>query len=181
MSVYAAYALIVAHVAFGALQDARAVALPATVGAGVALLVGLHVAAGLRARRELSPRPPADQAPWVFAAMADDIAEGRGVVVPLPGAEAAAVFRHRGRLSALTNLCAHQNGPLGEGRVIDGCVTCPWHGFQYRLEDGRAPPPFTERLATYNLKLDGQRVLIDPRPNPPGARVEPLPAPEPAP
>jgi nitrite reductase/ring-hydroxylating ferredoxin subunit len=84
------------------------------------------------------------------------------------------ILRHEGRLSAVTNLCAHQNGPLGEGRVVDGCITCPWHGFQYRLEDGCAPPPFTEKLATYRLRLAGDTVLLDPRPNPPGTRVEPL-------
>ena len=59
--------------------------------------------------------------------------------------------------------------------MVDGCITCPWHGYQYRLEDGCAPPPFTEKLATYRLRLDGRRVLLDPRPNPPGTRVEPLP------
>jgi nitrite reductase/ring-hydroxylating ferredoxin subunit/DMSO/TMAO reductase YedYZ heme-binding membrane subunit len=177
MAVYGAYALIVAHVAFGALQDARAPGLALTVAASAALLTGLHLAAGLRARRELAPVPDADETPWVVATTLDALAEGRGVVVTLKDAEAAAVFRWNGRLSALTNLCAHQNGPLGEGRVLDGCVTCPWHGFQYRLEDGRAPAPFTERLATYRLKLDGETVLLDPRPNPPGTYVEPLPIP----
>lgn len=89
-----------------------------------------------------------------------------------------AVFRHQGLLSALSNACAHQNGPLGEGRVIDGCVTCPWHGFQYRLTDGRSPAPFTERVPTYRLRLDGAAVLVDPRPNPPGTPVAPVPVPE---
>jgi len=83
-----------------------------------------------------------------------------------PDGEAVAIFRHKGRLSAVTNLCAHQNGPLGEARVVDGCITCPWHGFQDRLEDGRAPPLYTGRLATYRLRLEGRRVLLDPRPNP---------------
>ena len=92
-------------------------------------------------------------------------------MVTVPNGEAVAIFRHAGRLSAVSNLCAHQNGPLGEGRVVDGCITCPWHGFQYRLEDGCAPPPYTEKLATYHLKLDGPTVLLDPRPNPPGTRV----------
>jgi nitrite reductase/ring-hydroxylating ferredoxin subunit len=30
-----------------------------------------------------------------------------------------------------------QNGPLGEGRIVDGCITCPWHGYQYRPDTGR--------------------------------------------
>ena len=31
-------------------------------------------------------------------------------------------------------------GSPGEGRIIDGFVTCPWHGFQYRPDDGASPP-----------------------------------------
>lgn len=175
MSVYASYALIVAHVAFGAFQDARAPALPLTVALGTTALIALHLAAGLRARRELAAvAPPAEDAPWVDAGEADRIADGRGVVIQLAGADAVAIFRDGDTLGAISNLCAHQNGPLGEGRLIDGCVTCPWHGYQYRLRDGCAPPPFTERLATYRLALDGRRLLLDPHPNPPGTFVEPL-------
>jgi hypothetical protein len=33
---------------------------------------------------------------------------------------------------------------LGEGKIVDGCITCPWHGYQYRPADGVAGP-FTER------------------------------------
>jgi nitrite reductase/ring-hydroxylating ferredoxin subunit len=88
--------------------------------------------------------------------------------------ERIAVFRHKGRLSAISNACAHQNGPLGEGRIIGGCVTCPWHGFQYRVEDGRSPAPFTEMVPTYRIRLRDGMVEADPRANPPGTRVEPL-------
>lgn len=169
LGIYGAYALVVAHVAFGALQDARAPALPLLVGGGALGLVVLHLAAALRP----SPPVPTPEA-WLPATTLGALAEGRGVTVPLPGGDAAALFLHRGRVSAISAFCAHQNGPLGEGRVVDGCVTCPWHGFQYRLEDGCAPPPYRERLATYRLRLEGDRVMIDPRPNPPGTRVEPL-------
>jgi len=89
-------------------------------------------------------------------------------------AERVAIFRYDGKLSAVSNVCAHQNGPLGEGRVIDGCVTCPWHGFQYRPEDGCAPAPFTEKIATYRLALEGDTIMLDPRPLAPGTFVEPV-------
>ena len=177
MLVYAAYAAAVLHLAFGALQDAKSPLLAVTATASLAAVCGLHLAAARRERsRDADTAAPIpDTAPWVEAALADDIVEGRAVVVRLTDAEPVAIFRHQGKLSAVTNLCAHQNGPLGEGRVVDGCITCPWHGYQYRLEDGCAPPPFTEKLATYRLRLEGRRVLLDPRPNPPGTRVEPLP------
>src|SRR6516165_155197 len=86
----------------------------------------------------------------------------------LPDGERIAVFRDGAQIGALSNLCAHQNGPIGEGRIIDGCVTCPWHGYQYRLEDGCAPPPFTEKLVAYRVRIARGVVEVDPRPLPPG-------------
>jgi len=47
-------------------------------------------------------------------------------------------------------------------------VTCPWHGYQYRLQDGCAPPPFTEKLVTYRVRVARGVVEVDPRPLPPG-------------
>lgn len=84
------------------------------------------------------------------------------------------MFRQDGALSAISNACAHQNGPLGEGRIVDCLVTCPWHGFQYNVTDGRSPAPFTEMVPTYRVRLDGALVQVDPRANPPGTYVEPV-------
>lgn len=47
-----------------------------------------------------------------------------------------AVFRHAGAWYAVDGMCAHQGGPLADGVVRDGCVTCPWHGWQYDLATG---------------------------------------------
>jgi nitrite reductase/ring-hydroxylating ferredoxin subunit len=84
------------------------------------------------------------------------------------GGERIAVFRDGARIGALSNLCARQNGPIGEGCIIAGYVTCPWHGYQYRLADGCAPPPFGDKLATYRLRLSAGSVEVDPSPLPPG-------------
>lgn len=173
MGIYAAYALAVAHIALGALQDARGPVLGILLALCVAAVCGLHLAASGRDAAGMQA-PAAPEPPWLDAGPAAAIPEDRAVILRPPEGDPVAIFRHRGRLSAVSNLCAHQNGPLGEGRVIDGCITCPWHGYQYRLEDGCAPPPYTERLATYRLRLVEGRVWLDPRPNPPGTRVEPL-------
>jgi nitrite reductase/ring-hydroxylating ferredoxin subunit/DMSO/TMAO reductase YedYZ heme-binding membrane subunit len=175
MLIYAAYGCVVLHLAFGALQAAGSPVLGLVAIGSVGLLVTLHALAARReAAADAAVAPAWREAPWRVVGPPDAIWEGRGRVVHLPDAEPVAVFRHQGRLSAVSNLCAHQNGPLGEGRVIDGCITCPWHGFQYRLEDGCAPPPYSEKLATYRLRLADGLVLLDPRPNPPGTPVPPL-------
>ena len=113
----------------------------------------------------------------MHVADAKDIPEGRAKIAILPDGNRVAVFRHEGKLSAIANACAHQNGPLGEGRIIACLVTCPWHGFQYDVTNGRSPAPFTETIPTYNLRLDGPAVLVHPKANPPGTYVEPVPAP----
>ncbi len=172
MGLYLAYALVVAHVGFGQLQAATHPGLAMLVAGGGALLIGLHLAAALRG--EAWTTIAASEAPWLVVGPPGSIPDARAKIIRPPGAEAVAVFRDGQKLSAVSHLCAHQNGPLGEGRVIDGCITCPWHGFQYRLADGCAPPPFTEKIATYRLALVGGEVWLDPRPNPPGTHVEPL-------
>jgi RecG-like helicase len=70
------------------------------------------------------------------------------------------------RVYGLSNRCRHQGGPLGEGRIVDGCVTCPWHGFQYRPQDGVSPPPYTERVATYRTQVVDGIVYLHPDPLP---------------
>lgn len=87
--------------------------------------------------------------------------------------ERIAVFRHNGAVSAVTNLCAHQGGPLGEGAVIDGCITCPWHGWQYHPHDGCSPPPFQEKIATFQVRIVAGRALVHTVPLPPGTPTTP--------
>ena len=150
----------------------------AFVGAGLATVVGLHLAAGWR---EPASRPAATRWPqektdaerWIDVGSVDEIPENRAKVVCLDGCERVAVFRYGDRISAVTNVCAHQRGPLGEGKIIDGCITCPWHGWEYRPENGQSPPPFQERIATFRVRVKERRVLLDPRPLPPGTPVEP--------
>ncbi|MGF1625694.1 MAG: Rieske 2Fe-2S domain-containing protein [Alphaproteobacteria bacterium] len=177
MLVYPAYAAAVMHVALGALQGEASAFEYLMVIASLAAVIPLHLAAGLRERRRDRSQPgrrlTADG--WLpVAAVANAPHDGGAMVVVLPGGERVAVFRDGARLGAISNLCAHQNGPLGEGRILDGCVTCPWHGFQYRLEDGCAPPPFTEKVATYRLRIRDGVIELDPRALPPGTLV-PLP------
>ena len=173
--IYPAYAAVVAHVTFGVLQDFQQWPFAVVVCTSAALVTGLHVWAALA-----EPRPVAEAVNdvWELVGRIGEIGEGTAKIGLLQNGDRVAVFRHEGTLSAISNACAHQNGPLGEGRIVFGCVTCPWHGFQYRLRDGRSPEPFTETVPTYNLRLRGDEIWVDSRANPPGTDVEPLAIPE---
>ena len=173
MLVYVAYSLLLLHVGLGVLQAERHPLLAGLLALGFAWVVAIHLIAGARERagdRELGTAGTDDG--FVEVCRAGDIAEKRARIVCL-GGERVAVFRYDGKISAVSNVCQHQNGPLGEGRILDGCITCPWHGFQYDPANGASPPPFTEKVPTFRVRLDGDRVLLHPSPEAPGTRVEP--------
>lgn len=182
MLVYVAYALVVVHIVFGALQQDDTGLLPWMAGISVVLVGGLHlIAAFAKSAADLTLQPHsktavagAEQAAadthWVAIGEWQAIPNNRAVIISINDDERIAVFRYdETKLAAVSNVCQHQNGPLGEGRVIDGLITCPWHGYQYKPEDGCSPPPFTEKIKTYRLKVEAQQVFVDPSPLPPGA------------
>jgi len=170
MSVYLAYALLVGHVALGALQDEPGTAAVVLFGSGLFALCALHVAAALKELKQDRSLPVSGG--YVDAGPVDSIPENQARVVALAG-ERIAIFRYDGKVSAVSNVCRHQNGPLGEGRILDGCITCPWHGYQYLPDSGTSPPPFDDKISTYCVRVENGHAWVDPRPNPPGTRVEP--------
>src|SRR5204863_2181052 len=109
---------------------------------------------------------------FVNACAVADIPENRARIVCLSG-ERVAIFKYDGKISAVSNVCQHQNGPLGEGKIVFGCITCPWHGYQYQPDSGASPPPFVEKVPTFNVRVKNGRVFVNPQPNPAGARAEP--------
>lgn len=173
MLVYAAYALLVLHVTFGVLQAETHPLYVWGIGAGLASVLGLHVAAAIREAPVDVAWDAKSQVPaFVDACAVADIPENRARIVCLAG-ERVAVFKYDGKISAVSNVCQHQNGPLGEGKIIDGCITCPWHGYQYLPETGASPAPFTEKVPTFDTRVEAGRVLVCRRPNPAGTRAEP--------
>ncbi len=172
MGVYAAYALLIAHVTLGALQSESNPALAVALGAGVVTVNLLHLVAARKERRTDELAPPLAEQGFVDAGPVDAIAERCARTLQL-GGERVAIFRYDGKVSAVSNVCRHQNGPLGEGRIVDGCITCPWHGYQYLPDSGASPPPFPEKVETYRTRVVDGHVWIHPDALPPGTRVEP--------
>ena len=175
---YAAYGLILAHVALGILQSERSTVYPSLIAIGFTLVAGLHLAAA-RQERRIDTRcgtPVRDD--FATVCKLEEVPEGRGRVVVTNGRRIA-LFRHGNRIFATSNVCRHQGGPLGEGRMVDGCITCPWHGWNYQPQDGCSPPPFQERIETYETRIVGDTVLVRRDPNPPGTCVAGSPVPNP--
>ena len=172
MLVYVAYASLVGHVTLGLLQSEMSPLLAIATGLGLVIVVGLHIAAASQESKVDCAHPTPSNAEFIDACAVESIPEKCAAIVSIRG-ERVAIFKYDGKVSAISNVCRHQNGPLGEGKIIDGCVTCPWHGYQYLPETGASPPPFTEKVATFKTRIADGRVLIDPNPLAPGTHVEP--------
>jgi sulfoxide reductase heme-binding subunit YedZ len=172
MAVYFAYTLLVLHVTFGALQGEASWFYVAAMAVGFLNVLGLHIAA---ARKEIPLdneliNKAADE--FVDACAVDDIPENRARIVCVSG-ERVAIFKYDGKISGVSNVCQHQNGPLGEGKIVNGCITCPWHGYQYVPETGASPPPFAEKVPTFDVRVENGRVFVHAKPNPAGTKAEP--------
>lgn len=68
---------------------------------------------------------------------ATEIPEGTPVKAK-SGANTLLLVRQGSTIHALHEVCAHAGGPLSEGRIVDGCIECPWHASRFRLADGAA-------------------------------------------
>lgn len=174
--VYVAYGALIAHVLLGVLQDERNPLFLVLLALGFISVIGLHLAAQRKEARVDARRQAAEIDGYIYACDAAELQDGHGKSIHIAG-ERRAIFRHNDRVYALSNVCRHQGGPVGEGRILDGCITCPWHGWQYLPDTGTSPPPFHEVIETYPVRVTGGRVYVLPTPNPlehkcDGAQIE---------
>ena len=73
-----------------------------------------------------------------------------------------AVFRTaEAEVFATSNKCAHKGGPLSEGIVHDRKITCPLHNWIFSLETGEAQGADQGQIATYPVKIENGRLLLD--------------------
>ena len=70
------------------------------------------------------------------------------------------VANENGNYHAMDNVCAHRGGPLGQGVVDQGKMVCPWHGWQFDLVTGKSEQSATLGVEIYELKIEGEDVLI---------------------
>jgi nitrite reductase/ring-hydroxylating ferredoxin subunit/uncharacterized membrane protein len=99
-------------------------------------------------------------ADWTPACSAADLREGEPFVATVSGQDVLLV-RQGGSIHALADRCNHRGGPLHDGALEDGCVTCPWHASRFRLEDGSVDRgPATAPQPTYDVRVAGDRVEI---------------------
>ena len=92
-------------------------------------------------------------------ARADEIPPGTIRTVHV-GDEAVAVANVGGELYAVQNACIHLQGPLGEGWLEEGKLTCPWHGWQYDVRTGQNVFDRAIRLRTYEVRVENGEIQV---------------------
>jgi nitrite reductase/ring-hydroxylating ferredoxin subunit len=96
---------------------------------------------------------------FINVANVSDVPGGEGRVVDANGTPIA-LFHIDGEFHALDNTCLHRGGPLGDGICEGTTVTCPWHGWQYNVASGECVNMPGERVATYEVRVEGDTVQV---------------------
>lgn len=97
---------------------------------------------------------------WHPLVEVDAVPEGKLIRKEL-GEVPVLVYRNGDQFTVLLARCAHQNGPLEHGKIINSngqaCVVCPWHGSTYRLTDGvvAAGPAATDQQVLRSRVTNG--------------------------
>ena len=167
MFVYLAYLLIILHVMLGAIQYETNPVFIVILAIGSGWLIVLHLVAGYKEVSKDKIHYSLQQAGFTYVCETDEIADNRAKIFCIEK-ERIAVYKFENKLYAIHNVCKHQGGPLGEGKIIDGCITCPWHGYQYLPNNGQSPPPFKEKVSTYDIRIEGTKVWLNSTPYPEG-------------
>ena len=115
-----------------------------------------------------------------FVANAGAMAEGERLIVAI-GDDEVGVFRHKGRFFAYSNFCLHSGGPACEGLIIakveeaiapdqtskglffsdeETHFVCPWHGYEYNIENGECAADRSIRLRSYDVVERDGKILV---------------------
>jgi thiamine pyrophosphate-dependent acetolactate synthase large subunit-like protein/CDGSH-type Zn-finger protein/nitrite reductase/ring-hydroxylating ferredoxin subunit len=99
---------------------------------------------------------------WYRVAGLDELPEGR-VKTVVAGNETLALTHIDGEYGALNNSCSHQGGPLGEGTIENGCLRCPWHGWDFDPLSGESITQPDSPVSTYPIEVraDGIYVAVE--------------------
>jgi nitrite reductase/ring-hydroxylating ferredoxin subunit len=96
---------------------------------------------------------------FVVVGKAADFAPGSGTMVVVSGRHVA-LFRIGDEFHAIDNMCLHRGGPLCEGDIDNGVVTCPWHGWSYELKTGTMVQDPRVGVSRHEVRLRGDDVEV---------------------
>jgi nitrite reductase/ring-hydroxylating ferredoxin subunit/uncharacterized membrane protein len=81
---------------------------------------------------------------------------------------------HNGSIAALADRCTHRGGPLHEGELTDGCITCPWHGSRFALDGSVRRGPASRPQPRLEARVVAGRVQVRRATEPRTLRTNPV-------
>ena len=126
-----------------------------------------HVAAdsvapveGVASTGSLAANEPAALVPeWQEVCSLEEIPDG-DILARLLGGHDLVVYRDGAQVACLPNYCPHRGWPFDGGRVRDGVLECPFHGYEFRLETGECLTSPSCSLDTYPIRIRDGRVDV---------------------
>lgn len=110
----------------------------------------------------------------VFEALASVAEVGEGTILARVKStgEAICLIRHQGEVSAVSGICTHEHFPMAQGDLLpDGTLQCAWHGARFDRRTGEVKQvPATAPLPVYQVRIDGDRIMVGARCPRAGAR-----------
>jgi nitrite reductase/ring-hydroxylating ferredoxin subunit len=98
--------------------------------------------------------------PFRKLARLEELPDGALIEV-LDGDEPYALCNVGGEIRAMLGTCPHHGGPLGQGGLDRGVVTCPWHAFPFDSATGECLASRDLRIAIFPVRIEGADVLVD--------------------
>jgi nitrite reductase/ring-hydroxylating ferredoxin subunit/multimeric flavodoxin WrbA len=104
---------------------------------------------------------------WTDVGLAETLAHRPIQQIAIGRTLIALVFKD-GEFSAISGVCNHVGGPLGQGRLEGDYVVCPWHAWKFHRRTGEGEPGFEEdRVPSHAVRVEGGRVLVKTPPDTP--------------
>ena len=72
-----------------------------------------------------------------------------------------AICNHNGTIRALSGICPHSGGPLGQGQLHNGLLVCPYHMWEFDCATGEYDFDPAKRVETFAVKVQGDDILLE--------------------
>ncbi|MDZ8189099.1 MAG: NifU family protein [Nostoc sp. ChiSLP02] len=96
---------------------------------------------------------------WVKVATIEQVTQLGVLTVQLAGTSLI-LYRQGVTFKCYRNACAHLGNPLEDGKVENGIITCPSHGFEYNLETGKCLTVPDISLQSYPVNIKGDKIFV---------------------
>jgi len=97
---------------------------------------------------------------YIRVATSDELPPGALIEI-VRDSDIYAVCNVNGEIRAMSGVCPHHGGPLGQGALEGALVTCPWHAWQFDSATGACAFNDDLRVPTYSVRVESGEILLD--------------------